>query len=172
MPSDVDRARAIGDYDGVLRDVIHALKYGGRRSLAVPLARRMREAAGGLLDGVELVVPVPLHGRRRRERGFNQAEDLAAQLGLPMARALRRTRPTQSQTELPSSRRHRNVRGAFALTRSGAEGAKAVRGRLLLIVDDVSTTGATLQACARVLKDAGAREVRALTAAKVSTRRR
>jgi ComF family protein len=162
----VDRARAIGEYDGALRAVIHALKYDGRRSLAAPLAARMRERSDGLLEGVDMAVPVPLHWRREWERGFNQAEALAMAIGVPVSRALRRVRATRSQTELPSSQRHRNVRHAFALT-----GAAAVRGRIVLLVDDVSTTGATLADCARVLKAAGAREVRALTAAKVPTRR-
>jgi ComF family protein len=157
-------AGAIGPYDGPLRAIVQALKYDGRRSLAAPLASRMREAVPEVLAGVDLTVPVPLHPRRQRARGFNQAEDLARGLGLPVARALRRTRPTVSQTDLPAARRHANVRGAFAVV----EGS-GIRGRCVLLVDDVSTTGATTEACARVLLAAGAREVRALTAARVVT---
>jgi ComF family protein len=127
----------------------------------------MRRAAGGLLNGVEIVVPVPLHWRRRRRRGFNQAEALARNLGLPCRNALRRRRSTPSQTDLPAAERQRNVRDAFALRR-GAE----VNGRIVLIVDDVATTGATIEACARVLRAAGAQEVRALTAARVVARSR
>jgi ComF family protein len=108
---------------------------------------------------------VPLHRSRRRERGFNQAADLAGHLGLPVRHALRRTRATAPQTGLPSAQRHRNVRRAFRVTRDG----RAVAGSTVVLVDDVSTTGATLEACARVLKEAGAREVRALTAARVVT---
>ena len=116
-----------------------------------------------MLDGIRCVVPVPLHPSRRRERGFNQASDLAKQLGVPVIAALRRTRATPTQTGLPAARRHRNVRDAFALTRAG----RRLAGARVLVVDDVSTTGATLEACARVLKEAGVVEVRALTAARV-----
>jgi ComF family protein len=147
------------------------LKYERRYSLGRELALLMRQYSGVLLDGVECTVPVPLHRGRLRARGFNQAELLAAGLGLPVAAVLRRTRPTRSQTELPSSQRHRNVRGAFALIQ-GPEAGRLVLNRCVLVVDDVSTTGATIDACARVLKLAGAREVRALTAARVSTRPR
>src|SRR5436190_14037983 len=73
----VDRARAIGPYDGALRAVIHALKYQGRRSLARPLARLMRSRGADILEGATCVVPIPLHASRRRQRGFNQAQDLA-----------------------------------------------------------------------------------------------
>jgi ComF family protein len=143
--------------------VVHALKYEGRRSLARPLARLMRRRGADVLDGADYLVPVPLHPSRRRQRGFNQAEDLARHIGLPVLSALRRTRATRPQLDLPAAQRHRNVRRAFALTQGGRHAA----GRTVVLVDDVSTTGATLQACARVLKEAGAAEVRALTAARV-----
>jgi len=159
----VDRSRAIGAYDGALRGIIHAFKYGGRRSLARPLAELMRTRGAEMLDGASAAVPVPLHFSRRRERGFNQADDLARHLGLPVVAALKRTRATAAQAELPAARRHGNVRGAFAPTRRAA----ALAGAVVLLVDDVSTTGATLDACARALKAAGVREVRALTAARV-----
>jgi ComF family protein len=166
-PSAIAAARAAGAYDGALRDILHAFKYGRRQSLARPLADLMRRAAGGLLTGVEIVAPVPLHWRRRRRRGFNQAEALARHLGLPCRNALRRLRSTPSQTDLPAAERHRNVRDAFAVRRGAG-----VNGRIVLIVDDVATTGATIEACARVLRAAGAQEVRALTAARVVTRSR
>lgn len=162
---EVDRARAIGAYDGALRAVIHALKYEGRRSLARPLAALMRLRGEEVLAGADFLVPVPLHASRRRERGFNQAADLAHHLGLPVSRALIRVRPTDAQTGLPAAQRHRNVRQAFAV----APRSRTVAGGIVVLIDDVSTTGATLDACARVLKDAGACEVRALTAARVVT---
>lgn len=165
----VDRARAIGPYEGALRAIVHALKYEGRRSLAAPLGALMRTRAADLLVGVDAIVPVPLHRSRRRERGFNQAVDLARGVGgFPIVHALRRTRATVTQTSLPAGRRHRNVRGAFAPRRSAVVLADAV----VLLIDDVCTTGATLNACAVVLKEAGAREVRALTAARVVSRPR
>ena len=125
----------------------------------------MRECGAELLSAADVVVPVPLHRRRRRVRGFNQAEDLARNLGRPVTLALRRRRATQSQADLPAARRHVNVRGAFAL-----RWRSDVRGCRVVLVDDVCTTGATLEACARVLREAGAREVSALTAARVATR--
>jgi ComF family protein len=158
----VDRSRAIGEYDGALREIVHALKYGGRRSLAKPLAELMRQRGSDVVQGSAFSVPVPLHPSRKRERGFNQAEDLARRLGIPMCAALKRTRATAAQASLPQAQRHRNVREAFALTRAGS-----LAGATVLLIDDVSTTGATLDACARVLKGAGVKEVRALTAARV-----
>jgi predicted amidophosphoribosyltransferase len=87
----VDRARAVGAYDGSLRAIVHALKYEGRRSLARPLATFMRTRGADVLGGADWVVPVPLHPSRRRERGFNQAADLARHLGLPTCNALARS---------------------------------------------------------------------------------
>lgn len=162
-PAAVDRTRAVGAYEGTLRSIVHALKYDGCRSLARPLARLMRDRGADMLAGASAVVPVPLHGSRRRDRGFNQARDLARHLGLPLVDALRRVRATAPQAELPAAQRHANVRDAFAVRRPVA----ALRTRVVVLVDDVSTTGATLNACARVLKEAGVGEVRALTAARV-----
>jgi ComF family protein len=159
----VDRARAIGAYDGALRAIIHALKYEGRRSLARPLAHMMRGRGEDILAGAACVVPVPLHPSRRRHRGFNQAADLARHMGIPVRPALQRVRATPTQTGLPAGRRHRNVRDAFAATRA----AGSLTGAVVVLIDDVSTTGATLDACARALKRAGVSEVRALTAARV-----
>jgi len=128
----------------------------------------MRERGATLFDGAACVVPVPLHASRRRHRGFNQSADLARHLGLPVVHALRRVRATATQAELPAAQRHRNVRGAFAVTRAG----RSLAGATVLLVDDVSTTGATLHACAAELKAAGVADVRALTAARVATTRR
>jgi ComF family protein len=167
----IDRARAVGPYEGALRTLLHAFKYDGRRSLARPLAALMARAGAELLDGADCVVPVPLHWRRRRARGFNQALDLARHLGPPVVVALRRLRATRPQTGLPAAQRHRNVAGAFAPARRwwpfAPPRGSLVGGRSVVLVDDVWTTGATLEACARVLKHLGAREVRALTAARV-----
>jgi ComF family protein len=167
----VARARASGAHDGALRAIVHALKYEGRRSLARPLAALIRARGADVLAGATCAVPVPLHASRRRERGFNQAADLARHLGLPVVFALRRTRATTAQTGLPSARRHRNVRGAFALSRDGRRLARE-GGAIVVLVDDVQTTGATLEACARALRLAGVEEVRAVTAARVVTRPR
>ena len=164
----VAEAQAIGLYDGALRSVIHALKYEGRRSLAAPLASRIRDRCHTALDGADVVVPVPLHPSRRRQRGFNQALDLSRRLCLPVAQALNRVRATESQTALSEAERRRNVDAAFAPSRRWWI-RKQIAGRIVVLVDDVSTTGATLNECALVLKTLGAREVRAVTAARVET---
>jgi ComF family protein len=177
IPEGVDWAGAVGLYEGRLRDIIHALKYERRRSIAKPLGGLMRESGAALLRDADVVVPVPLHPRREHARGFNQADDLARQLGLPVAHLLQRVRYTTSQIELPADERHQNVRDAFASARipdprSRTPDPGSRFPAVVVLVDDVSTTGATLEACARVLKSAGVKEVRALTAARVVTARR
>ena len=161
----ISHARAIGAYEGTLRDVLHALKYDGRRSVAPRLSRMMAMHGADVLRGADLVVPVPLHRRRQRERGFNQAEDLARGLGLPVVRALTRARATPPQVGLAAPARRANVEGAFELHRRWR--GRPLERPTIVLVDDVATTGATLDACARVLNAAGAAEVRALTAARV-----
>jgi ComF family protein len=128
----------------------------------------MKARCADVLSDADVAVPVPLHPSRRRERGFNQAEDLARHVGLPIVAALRRARRTLPQADLPESKRHGNVKNAFAPGKDG----RLIPGLIVVLIDDVSTTGATLDACARVLKECGAREVRALTAARVANRRR
>ena len=162
IPSLVDGARSAGLYEGSLREIIHAFKYEGRRGLAAPLAGLMRTAGAPILAGADAVVPVPLHPWRRIRRGFNQADDLARRLGTPVTRALWRVRATVPQTGLTSAARRRNLRKAFVVSPlvSGP-----IANRIFVLVDDVRTTGATLEACAGALKGAGAKEVRALTVA-------
>lgn len=157
-----------GAYEGALREIVHALKYHGRRSLAAPLAALMRERGQPALNGAEIAVPVPLHPLRLSTRGFNQAADLARCLGLPVVPALRRVRSTRDQITLTLDERQNNVAGAFTLTRHRDQ----VRDRVVLLVDDVATTGATLTACAEALLAGGAQEVRALTAARALRERR
>lgn len=166
FPPLVSLATAIGPYEGTLKDIVHALKYDPRPTIARRLAARMREAGADVLDGADAVVPVPLHRARQRTRGFNQARELARHLDRPVLDALSRTRKTSPQADLPAAKRHANVRGAFALTAAGA----ALDGLVVVLVDDVSTTGATLNACAAPLLDAGVKEVRALTAAQARLR--
>ena len=102
--TNISCARAVGPFDGVMVDIVHALKYARRPSVAGPLAVLMRRAAVDVLDGVDLVVPVPLHPRRERNRGFNQAEALARGLGPPVCHALRRTAVTPPQVALSDGR--------------------------------------------------------------------
>src|SRR3989454_10865671 len=153
-PVAFDRGRAAGEYEGTLREIIHAFRYDGRRSLARPLAAMMRTAGSELLRDADFVVPVPLHPWRRLRRGFNQAEALATWLERPVVNAPRRCRATQPQAGLTARQRGRNVRNAFRPSRRlrgpGPQDATGV------LVDDVPNTGAELGACARVLEDAGA----------------
>jgi ComF family protein len=159
-------ARAATAYDGVVRDALHAFKFGGKRALARPLAALIVETLGDhASDEIDALVPVPLAPARERERGFNQAELLAERLApaldVPVERWLRRTRATSPQTELSATERRANVRGAF-------RASAAVDGRAVAIVDDVLTTGATVSECARALAAAGARRVGVLTVARVA----
>jgi ComF family protein len=160
---------SLGPYDGPLRVAIHELKYHGRRRVARRLADALvlADARRLLLSQDAVLVPVPLHPRRERERGFNQAERLSASLAESLGlrhepRALVRRLDTPSQTGLRSRDRRQNVAGAFAVRRRAA-----VANRPVILVDDVMTTGATARACARALREAGAAEVRVVVAARV-----
>ena len=170
LSTTLSHVRAVGPFDAVLRDVVHGLKFRSRRSLATRLGPLLRGAAGELLDDADAVVPVPLHPWRQWRRTYNQADLLAATLGRPVWHVLRRRRSTPPQTALDRHARQANVRHAFALggwmPRAEDRARRQVNGRTLVLVDDVLTTGATLEACARVLVDAGAREVRAVTVAR------
>ena len=170
LRSSLDAGRAAGEYEGTLRQIVHAFKYDGRRRLATRLGTLMRAAGADVVHGAGCAVPVPLHPWRRLRRGFNQAADLAAATGLPVVHALWRTRATHAQAGLSAAERKRNVRGAFRLSPFMSKRTidRTIRGRIVVLVDDVWTTGATLEGCARVLKEAGASEVRALTAARAA----
>jgi len=168
-------ARAVAEYRDGMREAIHALKYGARPVLAMPLGRLLAEAGARVLpappgDWADGLVPIPLHPTRLAERGFNQAELLAAPCAarwrVPvLGRALIRTRPTLPQTDLDPAARRANVRDAFRVLRPAE-----VLGRRLLLVDDVLTTGATVGAAARALRAAGATAVGVLALARVVSR--
>ena len=170
----ISTLRALGPYEGVLRDLLHVLKFEGRRSLAVRLAALLRSADAEIFQGVDALVPVPLHPWRHWRRGFNQATDLAHALSareLPVWQAIRRTRATKPQFELDAGARRDNVRAAFAVAGwtpwQRARWARRIAGGTLLLVDDVTTTGATLEACASVLLQHGARHVRGIAIGRV-----
>jgi len=163
-----EAAFSYGVYEGELRALIHLFKFERVESLARPLGRLLLQSLP-TSDVYEAIVPVPLHWRRRFSRGFNQAQLLARVLGqslqIPVRAALRRTRPTATQSSLAGIARRRNVRGAFRIRSS-----QNIAGASLLLVDDVFTTGATANACAMELKAAGARRVTVLTIARADRR--
>lgn len=167
-----DRAVSFGEYAGALRGLIHLLKYDKVLPAAPVLGGMLAEAIAQLQGGGEdfwpLIVPVPLHSSKRGERGFNQAELIAraAKKRLPERFEfadgyLKRERPTHSQVGLTREERVANMRGAFRVT-----DPQRVKGRTVIVVDDVMTTGTTVSECARVLKKAGAERVWAVTVAR------
>lgn len=182
MPSDLPapllQVEWCAPFAGVVRHALHALKYKGERRLAGPLGRSVARRWGRVGAGGDLLVHVPVHATRARQRGFDQARLLAEvaahDLGLPHASILERHRETIAQFDLDRRQRATNVQGAFRLA-GRPQAAPATRattapqllaGRWILLVDDVMTTGATLSACAAVLLDAGAIGVSAITVAR------
>ena len=168
-PPAYHRARAAVRYDEVARTLVHAFKYGDRLDLAPTMGRWMANAGRTLLDEADALVPVPLHWRRQWARRFNQSALLAEVIGkactLPVAyKALKRVKATPQQVGLSQSARAQNVQGAF---RVPPDGKAAVTGRRLILIDDVLTSGATMDACARALLRAGAAQVDALVFARV-----
>jgi ComF family protein len=162
-------ARAYGLYQQELRELIHLFKFGGRQDLANPLGLRMASAYDPLpADSLPpVVIPVPLHPKRLRRRGFNQAELLAGTaariLDLPVySHGLKRKKDTLPQSGLSDRQRLENVQAAFEV-----KTFFPISGRRVLLVDDVLTTGATLNACSKVLLAAGAARVDVLTLARV-----
>ena len=169
-PPAYNRARAAVRFDEVSRALVHALKYGDRLDLAPMMGRWLGHAGREILADADALVPVPLHWRRNWARRFNQSAMLAAAIsataGVPIAAgALKRVKPTVQQVGLSRSERAANVQGAF---RVPAERKAAVVGRRLVLVDDVLTSGATAEGCARALLRAGAANVDVLVFARVA----
>ena len=160
-PPAFQRARAVARYDEIARTLVHALKYHDRTDLAPVMGRWMARASAELLDDADVLVPVPLHWKRGWSRRYNQSGALAQVIsrhsGVAVATTvLKRVKPTVQQVGLTRSARAQNVQGAFRVM---PEDAAAVAGRHVVLVDDVLTTGATADACARVLLRAGAVQV-------------
>ena len=160
-----DRAFSATIYNDAMKALVHRYKYGMRRYLAAVFGEWMIDFVHRHIDTAELdaIVPVPLHWRRFQYRSFNQAvalaQPLAREFGLPIVRhALRRRRHTRPQVELGPKERVENIKDAFRVRR-----AERIAGKRLLLVDDVYTTGATINECARVLAEAGAASVVAFT---------
>src|SRR3954452_10762738 len=168
-PPAYHRARAAVRYDDVARKLVHAFKYGARLDLAPLLGRWMARAGRDLFEGADALVPVPLHWSRLWARRFNQsaalAEAISRESGIAVAHApLRRVKPTAQQGGLSRTERASNVQGAFRVAPSDKS---HIAGRRLIIIDDVLTSGATSDACARALLRAGAAQVDVLVFARV-----
>jgi ComF family protein len=153
-------ANAARRYEGVARDAVQRLKFRGRLDLAAPLGQLLDQALVRNQEGFlpHCIVPVPLHPRRLRQRGYNQALEIARPVARRMqvqldSRLLARIRPTDPQQELPAAARRSNVRHAFTLTKSPA-------GQRVLLIDDVMTTGETAWECCRILRAGGAAQIR------------
>ncbi len=163
-----DTVYSFGSYEGPLRELIHLFKYGKVETLAAPLSRLLSRTLP-LDQRFDLVIAMPMHWRKRWERGFNQAELLAGPIakryGIKLSTNLRRKRHTKAQAGLTEAQRLANTKGSFLIRRPEALNEKRV-----LLVDDVFTTGATLRAAAAALKKAGAAHVSALTLARVDRR--
>jgi ComF family protein len=168
-PPAYQRARAAVRYDVVARTLVHALKYQDRTDLAPAMGRWMARAGQELLDEADVLVPVPLHWRRAWSRRYNQSGALARsierQSGVRVAsEALRRVRPTQQQIGLSKPQRASNVQGAFKVA---DDRQSEIQGRRVILIDDVLTSGATVDACARALLRAKAARVDVLVFARV-----
>ena len=169
-PPSYNRARAAMRFDEVSRALVHALKYGDRLDLAPMMGRWVAQAGRELLADADALVPVPLHWRRQWARRFNQSAMLAATIssesGVPIATgALKRVKATVQQVGLSRAERGDNIQGAFRVPETGKA---AVAGRRLILVDDVLTSGATVEGCARALLRAGAANVDVLIFARVA----
>jgi ComF family protein len=168
-PPKLSGQRAVSLYQEPLRGCIHGLKYDGNTRLAEPLGLLLAQAYRRYGLQADTLIPVPLHSERQQQRGFNHASLLAevcsANLGVPMNDSiLVRHRATVAQVDLHPRERYQNVAGAFACTSGSASGA--LYGRRIVIIDDVSTTSATLEACATPLFAAGAKEIWGLVLAR------
>lgn len=165
----LSKVRVATAYEGAARSVIHALKFQGERRLAEPLGKLLAVTYTREELRADVVVPVPLHPARQRDRGFNQAELLARgcarHLGLPLVMdALVRVRHTPMQSHLPRDQRRQNVAGAFAL--AATADTSRLTGQRILLIDDVTTTLSTLDAAATALRDAHPSEVSGLAVAR------
>lgn len=164
--ADIDGIRAPYQFEGTIRKAVHDLKYHNIRALAVPLAGLLSEYLRTEPIETDVIMPVPLHPRRLRERGYNQSALLARELGRLTGTALEEAALVRGKYLLPQARtgsveeRRSNVAGAFSLAR------QVVQDKRVLLIDDVSTSGATLNECASVLKAGGARAVWGLTLAR------
>ena len=160
------QARSYGRYEGILKQLIYEFKYHGKQEIAVILGDLMFDTLKQLpWPKFDYLIPLPLHSKRQRERGYNQAyllaKVLARQSGIPIFCGLTRVKPTEHQTLLDKALRKQNLKGAFKTVN-----CRKIHNKTLLLIDDVYTTGATSGECSNILVEAGAKAVYVLTCAR------
>lgn len=169
IKKDYSQVFSLFDFDKTIKSIVHQFKYNGLHSVASDLAGRFNYLIPDeLIDDIDLVVPVPLHLYRKMNRGYNQAEVIAKDIipqkfEIPIINILKRKRSTGTQTILSKDKRETNLKGAFSVSKKYKN---YLKGKVVLLVDDVITTGATCNICSKVLLNAGAREVRLLSLAR------
>lgn len=163
---------SVAVYDGVLRELIHQFKYKEKKYLANPLGKLLVDFVEEYLEeeGFDYIIPIPLEKARQKKRGYNQAELLARVLGEAVNKPIltnlvKRRKKTKPQFGLNKEERFENLSGAFKISKSGKEDVPTITGMTVLLLDDLATTGATLDECAKALKRAGVSEVYALVLA-------
>lgn len=160
-----DRAYSCFEYSGIGKELIYKLKYGGKTQLAKVISALMEERLRNEGLAIDAIVPVPIHENKLKERGFNQsyliAQELGGRLGKPIIDCLERTKETKEQYNLDRTQRYLNINGAFSVKLSYNIG----KYKNILLVDDIYTTGSTVNECSKVLKDFGAEAVYVITAA-------
>jgi ComF family protein len=168
-----DAVYSYGSYEGALRELVHLFKYSGVRPLAGTFGKFLAQALPRETS-FDVIVPMPLHWFKQWQRGFNQADLLAREIGkkwnVPVRNVIRRKKATRPQAGLTNAKRRANVSGAFQIKSSQIARGRRLQGMRVLLVDDVVTTGATASACARVLKRAGAAHVSLLALARTDRR--
>jgi ComF family protein len=168
-----DAVYSYGSYEGTLRELVHLFKYSGVRPLARTFGKLLAQALPRETT-FDVIIPMPIHWLKKWQRGFNQSELLAREIGkkwnVPVQNVIRRKKATRPQAGLTNAKRRANMQGAFQIAGGKATRGKPLAGMRVLLVDDVVTTGATASACARVLKRAGAAHVALLALARTDRR--
>ncbi|MFQ5867944.1 MAG: ComF family protein [bacterium] len=168
----LEKIWSVGVYDGVLKDLIHQFKYKQKKYLANPLGKLLVDFVGKYLkeERFDYIVPIPLEKAREKKRGYNQAELLARVLAEAvnkpvLTHLVERIKKTQPQFGLKREERFENLSGAFKISEAGKKSVPPIAGKTILLLDDLATTGATLDECAKALKGAGVSEVNGLVLA-------
>ncbi len=166
LPLFITRFHAFFDFNDEIQKIIHEMKYNGKTRIAREIIQFLKEDISNHFHGIEIIIPVPLHAKRRKERGYNQSELLAKEIAMILDKPLftsvvKRVTNTKSQTKLDAHERLENMAGAFSVSDN-----QTIQEKIILLVDDLITTGSTLNECARILKENKVKEVYALVLAR------